>query len=146
MEQATFELGDFLPFLLIEAAEEAANEFRLILRDRFGMLPTEWRLVFNLGCHGPLTARDICELARVHKTKVSRAVTALEAKNLVTRRPDDKDKRREWLALTDEGQTAYLQLVEVARTSEARFLDSRPGVEPDRLKADLRHLARMRDD
>jgi ATP-dependent Lon protease len=41
------------------------------------MLRTEWRVLFHLGIYGEMTATDIVNRARIHKTKVSRAVQKL---------------------------------------------------------------------
>nr|WP_256370895.1 MarR family transcriptional regulator [Rhodovulum sp. ES.010] len=38
------------------------------------MRRTEWRVLFNLGRDGPMTATQLGRLAHTHKTKVSRAV------------------------------------------------------------------------
>jgi DNA-binding MarR family transcriptional regulator len=78
-----FSLPEFLPYLLNQAAEAVGKDFQSYYRDKYGMLRTEWRVLFHLGCYGDMTAKRICELASVHKTKVSRAVSALEAKRYV---------------------------------------------------------------
>lgn len=143
MRQSAFELTDFLPFLLSEAAEEASKDFRKVYQDRYGMLQTEWRLLFHLGRYGSLTARDVCIRARVHKTKVSRAVTALEDKGMLERSKDTVDKRREWLSLTKTGETVYQDLVQAAAECEKMFLNVLPVSTIGRLKSDLRMVAQM---
>ena len=72
-----FDLKDFLPYLLNQAAEEASLGFQVLYKERYGMLRTEWRVLFHLGRYGDMTAKEICDRARTHKTKVSRAVAAL---------------------------------------------------------------------
>ena len=75
-----FDLAEFLPYLLNMAAEQAGRGFQKYYKARYGMVRTEWRVVYHLGLGGDMTARDICNRARTHKTKVSRAVAALEAR------------------------------------------------------------------
>lgn len=59
-EEKPDDLADFLPYLLNRAAEETSLGFQEHYRRRYGMLRTEWRVLFHLGRHGELSARDIC--------------------------------------------------------------------------------------
>ena len=104
------DLRDFLPYLLAQAAEQTSVGFQRYYKSRYGMLRTEWRVLFHLGRYGDMTAKDICERARLHKTKVSRAVTALQAKRFLTREQQERDRRHETLGLTRAGRAAYSDL------------------------------------
>ena len=75
----------FLPYLLNQAAEASSLDFQRVYKDKYGLLRTEWRVLFHLGCYGPMTATDIGRRARLHKTKISRAVSALQTKRYLTR-------------------------------------------------------------
>jgi len=112
-----FDLKDFTPYLLNLAAETSSAGFQAYYKDRYGMLRTEWRVLFHLGRYGPLTAKEICERARIHKTKVSRAVSALEEKRYLLRKEQAEDRRLETLRLTQAGKTVFRDLYEEA----ARF-------------------------
>ena len=114
-EKDDFDLRHFLPYLLNQAAEEASIEFQKVYKSRYGMLRTEWRVLFHLGRYGPLTAKEIGERARIHKTKISRAVVKLEERRFLTREPLEADRRSEHLALTAAGEAAYRELRQVAR-------------------------------
>ena len=76
-EEIEFDLQDFLPYLLNQAAEVSSLEFQQVYRDRYGMLRTEWRVLFHLGLYGTMTAAQIGSRAKMHKTKISRAVQRL---------------------------------------------------------------------
>ena len=93
-----FDLRQFLPYLLNQAAEISSQSFQRIYKGRYGMLRTEWR------------AKDICEKAMMHKTKVSRAVQRLEQRRYLVRKPDETDRRHEWLTLTTQGRAVYEDL------------------------------------
>jgi DNA-binding MarR family transcriptional regulator len=114
-----FDLEAFLPYALNRAAEAASRGFQAIYKARYGMLRTEWRVLAHLGRYGEMTARDICTRADLHKTKVSRAVKALEARRFLTRRTVETDRRQEVLALTQAGAAAYRQLADEARAYDA---------------------------
>ena len=122
-----FDLKDFTPYMLAMAAETASEDFQRFYRSRYGMLRTEWRVLFHLGRYGGMTAKSICDRARLHKTKVSRAVAALEAKRFLTRQTNDADRRHEDLALTRQGRAAYDALsLEARRFDEDMMRDFTP--------------------
>ena len=105
-----FDLRQFLPYLLNQAAEISSQSFQRIYKGRYGMLRTEWRVLFHLAIYERMTAKDICEKAMMHKTKVSRAVQRLEQRRYLVRKPDEKDRRHEWLTLTTQGRAVYEDL------------------------------------
>ncbi len=109
-----FDPQDFLPYLLNQAAEALSREFQGHYRGPYGMLRTEWRVLFHLGCYGDMTAKEICGRARLHKTKVSRAVAALQAKRFLTRRELEQDRRHAVLLLTAKGQSVFAELSRAA--------------------------------
>ncbi len=104
---ASFDLLDFLPYLLNQAAETTSRAFSESYRTKYGMLQTEWRVVFHLGRYGEMTAKEICDRARLHKTKVSRAVHALAEKRFLSRETFADDRRHEVLSLTRQGQIVF---------------------------------------
>lgn len=117
-----FDLQGFLPYLLAQAAETASARFQQHYKDRYGMLRTEWRVLFHLGRYGPMTAKDIGARARVHKTKISRAVAALECKRFLTRHVVADDRRQAKLDLTKAGQAAFDDLYQAAQAFDAQLM------------------------
>lgn len=111
-----FDLEQFLPYLLNQAAEAISRSFQEIYRELYGMTRTQWRVMANLGKFGAMTAKDICVISHVEKTKVSRAVSALEADGFLVRTPSEEDRRAEILSLTDKGRTAFADLGQRAIT------------------------------
>ncbi|WP_299666823.1 MarR family transcriptional regulator [uncultured Ruegeria sp.] len=142
-EKDEFDLRNFLPFLLNQAAEESSLEFQRVYKDRYGMLRTEWRVLFHLGNYGEMTARDIGARAKIHKTKVSRAVRRLEQRRYLKRLRDEKDRRVERLSLTSSGQTVYRELRDIARDYDAKLAAHFTTGEAALLRMMLRRLAGM---
>ena len=58
-EKDDFALQDFLPYLLNRAAEESSLGFQKHYKNRYGMLRSEWRVLFHLGNYGQMTAKEI---------------------------------------------------------------------------------------
>jgi len=140
-ENETFELQDFLPYLLNQAAEVSSLEFQQIYKNRYGMLRTEWRVLFHLGLYGCMTAKEIGQRAKIHKTKVSRAVAKLAKRRFVTRERDPDDRRFEYLELTGTGQSAYRDLRGVAQKYDAELASRFSVDEIQTLRDMLRKLA-----
>jgi len=138
-----FELQDFLPYLLNQAAEESSLAFQKIYKDRYGMLRTEWRVLFHLGIYGRMTAKENGRRSKMHKTKISRAVARLEERRFLTRTRDEDDRRLEYLDLTTMGEAAYRDLRKVATRYDARLSTDFSDQELSILRNALRKLARM---
>ncbi|HBS98994.1 MarR family transcriptional regulator [Salipiger marinus] len=118
----SFELSTFTPFLLNQAAEAQSDVFSPNYRDRYGMLRTEWRVLFHLGRYGNLSAKEISDRASIHKTKVSRAVRALEEKRFLARATSPEDRRSERLSLRPPGEEAFRVLTGAAQDYEAALV------------------------
>ena len=87
------------------------------------MLRTAWRVLFHLGNSGSQTAKQIGERASLHKTKVSRAVKALENKRFLKRETIEADRRSEILSLTTLGQAALSDLSGIAATYDNGLIE-----------------------
>ncbi len=110
VERGDFDLGGFLPYLLNQAAEVTSHAFQEAYRGDYGMTRTQWRVMANLGKFGAMTASAICRISHVEKTKVSRAVAALEGKGWLARAADPGDRRAEVLGLTPGGRRVFAAL------------------------------------
>ncbi len=115
-------LEKFLPYRLNRLADSVSREFSTIYRERYGLTRPEWRTLATLGQYRAMTATAIGAHSAMHKTKVSRAVAALEKRKWLIRRPDSADRRVEHLTLTKAGEKAYLEMVPLAKAYEAEML------------------------
>ncbi|MCV0395505.1 MAG: MarR family transcriptional regulator [Rhizobiaceae bacterium] len=120
-------LESFLPYRLNRLADAVSRDFARIYRERYGLTRPEWRLLATLGQYGRMTATEIGRHSAMHKTKVSRAVAALEKRRWLTRQADEADRRLEHLQLTQAGADAYGDMVPFARAFEERLW---AGIEP----------------
>lgn len=118
-----FDLGTFLPYRLNQAAEVVSLRFAAHYKARYEMTRPEWRTLAALGSYGQMTATEIGANSAMHKTKVSRAVKALEDRRWLRRREDADDRRVEHLELTAQGFAIYREMVALARAYEQELLD-----------------------
>ncbi len=136
-----FDLQEFLPYLLNQAAEASSMAFQKIYKSRYGMLRTEWRVLFHLGIYGRMTANEIGRRSNMHKTKISRAVAKLEERRFLTRERSAGDRRQEMLELTQAGRNAYRELREVAMAYDDKLAAQFSPEEQRVLRAALKKLA-----
>ncbi len=140
MHHPEFQLQNFLPYMLNQAAEASSLAFQDVYKKRYGMLRTEWRVLFHLGVYGQMTASDICARARMHKTKISRAVHRLTERRFIERVTDTQDRRVAHLTLTAQGAAAYDDLRDVAERYERDLLAH---LAPEEVVALRRALAKL---
>lgn len=115
-------LERFLPYRLNVLASLTSNALAQIYAERFGLSIPAWRVIVTLGQYGHRTARDIAAHGVMHKSTVSRAVSALEQRGLIVREPNQDDRREERLELTVEGREIYEALAPEALAFEERFI------------------------
>ncbi|MCJ9751591.1 MarR family winged helix-turn-helix transcriptional regulator [Neorhizobium sp. BETTINA12A] len=121
MTTDSFELEQFLPYRLNRAAEFVGLRFAAHYKAKYGMTRPEWRTLAALGSSGRMTSKAVGAHSSMHKTKVSRAVFALEQRRWLKRSQDEADRRVEHLELTATGQLAYRELIELARRYQAEL-------------------------
>jgi len=105
---------------------EAVRQFSRFFTGRIGVLkerlldsdftPPEARVIFELGHHDGLTARDLADILGLDPGYLSRLLGGLKRKGLVSHRVSDQDRRRQLLSLTESGR-AVLEILE-ARSRE----------------------------
>ncbi len=116
-------LENFLPYRMARLTEALSAEIRPVYKDAFGLNRPEWRVLAALADLGPSTATALGAHSAQHKTKVSRAVRALELRRWIRRETVMTDRRSEIISMTDTGQHAYCDLVAPMRERETRILD-----------------------
>ncbi len=139
-------LIDYLPYRLNWLAEMTSEHTRPIYRRRHELTRPEWRVLVNLAEAGSLTASDLCALVPLHKTKVSRALAALEGRGWVERQVDDRDRRIQNARLTARGKRAFATIwPQMTAATEALLapLSAEDRAEIDRALARLEGLFRQ---
>ncbi|MBB3571190.1 MarR family transcriptional regulator [Rhizobium sp. BK491] len=138
-------LENFLPYRLNKIASLVSKEFRSIYGPDYDLLIPEWRVLATLGQFERMSAREIGIHSSMHKTKVSRAVRALEERRWLHREGNQQDRREEILSLTNAGRRYYNSIVPRAIAFEQSLLDSL-GKDASHLLALLDRLERSFDE
>jgi len=119
---SALDLESFLPYRLNRAAAAMSEQLREIYGRTYGLTIPEWRVLATLAQFPRSTARAVGRHARLHKTKVSRAVHGLEERRWLARSENPDDRREEFLMLTAFGFQAYAAMVPDMTAFEARVL------------------------
>jgi DNA-binding MarR family transcriptional regulator len=136
-------LQDYLPYRLNLLAELTSEHTRPIYRRRHGLTRTEWRVLVNLAEAEQLTATDLCRLVPAHKTKVSRALAALEARGWLRRQIDTADHRRAHVRLSPAGRRAVDGIFPQMQAATEALLAPLTGAERDTVSRGLAVLERL---
>jgi len=138
--QVPLKLDEFLPYRLNVVASLVSQALSRIYVDRYGLGVPEWRILVTLGEFEAMTAKAIGAHSHMHKTKVSRAVSALERRKLIVRRENRADRREAFLSLTPAGRAIYHDLAPGALDFAHRLLGS---IEPADREAFERAVDRL---
>ncbi|MDH4041367.1 MAG: MarR family winged helix-turn-helix transcriptional regulator [Gammaproteobacteria bacterium] len=116
-------LNSFLPYVLSNLAERVSDGLSHIYADEYQLTIPEWRVIANLAEHDTLNARQIVEFTTMEKSKVSRAVTNLCARGLVSQQRARGDSRAKDLSLTGSGRALYRGIAPKVLAWERELLD-----------------------
>jgi DNA-binding MarR family transcriptional regulator len=133
-------LPSFVPFRLNRLAVAVSNYLSVIYRERFGLDIPEWRVLVTVGPERGCTAQYIAGSTRMHKTRVSRAITHLEELGLMERTSSTRDRREMQLRLSKTGRRLYQELVPLALERERLLLTC---LNKDELRGFLISLERL---
>lgn len=113
-----------------------------------GLTVPEFNVLLVLGKAGDaaLTSSAIVEMTAMDKTKVSRAVSALDARGWVRRERREGDRRFEYLTLKEEGRRVFEDLLPQVEKAEDEILHRLSANEMNALQTGLKGLNRSLSD
>ena len=118
-----FILANFLPYQLSILASRISRDFSKEYISRFSLNNAEWRIIAHLSQESkPISIREIYQKVGLEKSKVSRAVSKLAKRRLLSKKVNLSDKRLVDLKLTRVGREIIDEMTEIAMDFEARFL------------------------
>jgi DNA-binding MarR family transcriptional regulator len=138
-------LRAYLPYRLSVASNKASGLIAKAYQSRFGLSIQEWRVIAVLGEGRALTAQAICEATAMDKVSVSRAIRALDERDLVRRKQRSSDRRASDVELTGEGVRIYDDIAPLALDYERALMEGLSGEEREQLMTLLEVLERRAD-
>lgn len=92
-----------LPIALLRAREGVMSPIRDMLADT-GITEQQWRVLRVLAEYGSLDATTLAERSSLLFPSLTRISTTMRNKGLITQTRDATDRRRQLIAITDDGQ------------------------------------------
>ncbi|HMN72552.1 MAG TPA: MarR family transcriptional regulator [Rhodoblastus sp.] len=134
-----FDLARFLPFHINRTGARLAAAFGDELA-RSDLTVPMWRVLAALWHGGEQKAGDLMVATSIEQSTLSRLVTAMEKRGLLTRRRSESDARTVVVALTAEGRKLTKDLIPYALRNERIALRGFSEEEVDQL---LKMLSRI---
>jgi DNA-binding MarR family transcriptional regulator len=120
-ERCGFRLASFIPYRIVALGHRISGALSAAYEGEGVTIP-EWRVLAVVSQRDEMAARDVAQQTPMDKMAVSRAVVLLEAKGLVVRVPDAKDRRVYSLSLSAKGRTLFDRILKSALEFERELL------------------------
>jgi len=115
-------IRELLSYRLHTVANLLSRGAELRYRREFGVSLWEWRSIALLGAStSPLSLNELARSAGIDKSQMSRVVSGLSSRGIVSREADAVDGRGVRLALSKAGRKLYLGLIRAAADRDAAF-------------------------
>lgn len=116
---AKLDLGDFLPYLTNRVGMIVAEQFGADALAEHGLSIAMWRVMAVLASRGSQRQIDLADLTSIEVSTLSRLITRLIRKGLVTRTRSTNSNREVTVRLSPKGQSLVNHLIPIALDFEA---------------------------
>jgi len=116
---AKLDLGDFLPYLTNRVGMIVAEQFGTDALAEHGLSIAMWRVMAVLASRGSQRQIDLADLTSIEVSTLSRLVSRLIRKGLVTRTRSANSNREVAVKLSPKGQSLVSHLIPIALDFEA---------------------------
>lgn len=120
------DIANYAPFLLNAVSNAWGRKTSTIYRRDFDLGLVEWRVISMLNIEPSITARRICDVIRLDKAAVSRALKNLLQKGLLKDEQISNDPRKRLWSLSEEGLQTHNALLSVALSCESELVSDVP--------------------
>jgi DNA-binding MarR family transcriptional regulator len=137
---AKLDLGDYLPYLTNRVGMIVAEQFGDDALAEHGLSIAMWRVMAVLAAQGSLRQIDLADLTSIEVSTLSRLVTRLIRKSLVTRTRSARSNREVAVKLSPKGHSLVDHLIPIALDFEAAAIAGLSTKEIGVLKRCLRRM------
>jgi DNA-binding MarR family transcriptional regulator len=123
LKPSILNLERFFPYRISILSNRLSAIIAQTYKNKFALSITEWRIMAVLGEYAGSSAEEVSIKTQVEKSIVSRSISKLLNRQLVSRTVDTTDRRRQNLTLTETGEDIYSQIVPVSYAYEDRLLE-----------------------
>jgi DNA-binding MarR family transcriptional regulator len=136
----TLDLNRYVPAFVTFIANKLSNSATVFYQRNFGVNVTEWRIMSLLAIEPGIQASRICHVIGFNKGPVSRTLSAMQKRGLVTIRTAPDDGRSHAISLTARGRATHDRVIVAALDRERRLLSCLNRDEREALIALLRRI------
>ncbi len=109
----------------------------------FGLKPAQLDVLMNLYRHPGMSQHDLARKLLVGRSNITMLLPQMEARNLLRREADRKDKRVMRLALTDEGEALLMKALKVHTALIEKAMSQSSPAECDLIGEQMRRVAEV---
>jgi DNA-binding MarR family transcriptional regulator len=143
LQRAAPTIRELLSYRLHQVANLLSRGAEMRYRREFGVSLWEWRTVALLGGAGePQSLNELARAAGMDKGQMSRVVSGLTRRRIISREADANDARGIRLSLTRAGKALYQKLIRAAAERNSAFLGCLSVKERECLEHAMTKLAR----
>jgi DNA-binding MarR family transcriptional regulator len=106
-----------LPHLLARASHSLSEKFMAEVRKR-GFTARQWRVMGSLWDEDSMTLTELSDIVFCEQSTTTRLVERLVELKLLGKRPEESDRRKSHIFLTDEGRRQIGELVKLSEQIE----------------------------
>jgi DNA-binding MarR family transcriptional regulator len=125
------DLERYVPALITFIANKLSRSATALYQRRFHVNVTEWRILVLLKIEPGIPASRICHVIGFDKGPVSRTLSVMQERGLVTIKTDPKDGRTHSISLAPKGREIHDQIIGIALDRERRLLSCLSAAEQD---------------
>jgi DNA-binding MarR family transcriptional regulator len=105
----------------------------LAFKDRFGVKPTDLRILVMLGAYQPISVNEVSRRTHIDKAWISRSLGGLLRRKLIKRTTHPSDSRASLLSLTRKGEALLREIAPVAEEYQRQLLQGQRSRDVERV-------------
>lgn len=120
--EEAFTLENFLPYRILEVAQNISKRITKVLSQEWDMSLAEWQVLASLARDGAVSVREVEPRTLLDTVAVSRAAKRLTDRRLIKREVNKQDKRLVVLKTTKKGRDTAAEIGHHIMELEGEFL------------------------
>jgi DNA-binding MarR family transcriptional regulator len=121
-DDPVIDLERYVPALITFIANKLSRSATALYQRRFKVNVTEWRILVLLAIEPGIPASRICHVIGFDKGPVSRTLSVMQERDLVSIKTDPKDGRTHSISLAPKGREIHDRIMVIALDRERRLL------------------------
>lgn len=105
----------------------------LTFKKRFGVKPTDLRILVMLGAYQPISVNEVSRRTHIDKAWISRSLRGLLSRKLIKRTAHPSDSRASLLSLTKKGEALLREIAPVAEEYQRQLLQGQRARDVERV-------------